>query len=121
MPPPREPLSAFIPRTSSLAFHPKEMIYAVGNLDGIGMFCLYCLYTLSNTPFSPRDGMQIYCVDPSSCAIFSTFLFVVDIANPVIMHHIQSRMYLSVYTYYSIYVHHAFCCYNWCCRLTPLI
>ncbi|KAI0348333.1 hypothetical protein BDW22DRAFT_1350515 [Trametopsis cervina] len=34
VPPPREPLSPFIPRTSSLAFHPRQMVYAVGSLDG---------------------------------------------------------------------------------------
>ncbi|KAI0814821.1 hypothetical protein BC629DRAFT_1467282 [Irpex lacteus] len=34
VPPPRDPISPFIPRTSSLAFHPREMVYAVGSLDG---------------------------------------------------------------------------------------
>ncbi|TCD64747.1 hypothetical protein EIP91_003669 [Steccherinum ochraceum] len=32
-PPPREFPSTFIPRYNSLAFHPREMIYAVGSLD----------------------------------------------------------------------------------------
>lgn len=36
VPPPRDPLSPFIPRSSSLAFHPREMLYAVGSLDGSG-------------------------------------------------------------------------------------
>ncbi len=36
VPPPRDPISPFIPRTSSLAFHPREMVYAVGSLDGSG-------------------------------------------------------------------------------------
>ena len=46
VPPPRDPISPFIPRTSSLAFHPREMVYAVGSLDGSGelfrrLFVLY--------------------------------------------------------------------------------
>ncbi|KAH8094700.1 hypothetical protein BXZ70DRAFT_975660 [Cristinia sonorae] len=32
-PPSREPPSPFIPRYNSLAFHPREMVYAVGSLD----------------------------------------------------------------------------------------
>ncbi|KAJ3557772.1 hypothetical protein NM688_g1286 [Phlebia brevispora] len=34
VPPPREPLSPFILRTSSLAFHPRQMVFAFGSLDG---------------------------------------------------------------------------------------
>lgn len=35
-PPSRDPPSPFIPRYNSLAFHPREMVYAVGSLDNTG-------------------------------------------------------------------------------------
>ncbi|KAI0370082.1 hypothetical protein BV20DRAFT_1113337 [Pilatotrama ljubarskyi] len=34
IPPPRESMTPFTPKTSSLAFHPKEMVYGVGSWDG---------------------------------------------------------------------------------------
>ncbi|KAI0640244.1 hypothetical protein C8Q77DRAFT_121368 [Trametes polyzona] len=34
VPPPRESATPFTPRTSSLAFHPREMVYGVGSWDG---------------------------------------------------------------------------------------
>ncbi|EIW63818.1 ubiquitin-binding TORC1 subunit KOG1 [Trametes versicolor FP-101664 SS1] len=34
IPPPRDSTTPFTPRTSSLAFHPREMVYAVGSWDG---------------------------------------------------------------------------------------
>ncbi|EKM61656.1 uncharacterized protein PHACADRAFT_248390 [Phanerochaete carnosa HHB-10118-sp] len=34
VPPPRDALSPYIMRTSALAFHPREMVFAVGSLDG---------------------------------------------------------------------------------------
>lgn len=34
VPPSRDPLSPFIIRSSSLTFHPREMVYAAGSLDG---------------------------------------------------------------------------------------
>lgn len=40
IPPPRDSTTPFTPRTSSLAFHPREMVYAVGSWDGTGAFAL---------------------------------------------------------------------------------
>ncbi|KAI0327680.1 hypothetical protein GY45DRAFT_1327330 [Cubamyces sp. BRFM 1775] len=34
IPPPRESMTPFTPRTSSLTFHPREMVYGVGSWDG---------------------------------------------------------------------------------------
>ncbi|KAI0778960.1 raptor N-terminal caspase like domain-containing protein [Trametes elegans] len=34
IPPPREAMTPFTPRTSSVAFHPREMVYGVGSWDG---------------------------------------------------------------------------------------
>lgn len=35
---PTRPPSPYIPRFTSLAFHPMEMLYAVGQPDGTGVF-----------------------------------------------------------------------------------
>ncbi|KAH9948210.1 hypothetical protein B0H21DRAFT_890681 [Amylocystis lapponica] len=34
LPPPREPLPPFVSRSSSLSFHPREMVYGIGSWDG---------------------------------------------------------------------------------------
>lgn len=67
VPPPRDALSPFIMRTSALAFHPREMVFAVGSLDGHGAWlilpvpsnialtiCLSACYGLQ-TPFLSRS------------------------------------------------------------------
>ena len=36
IPPPRDNVTPFTPRTSSLAFHPREMVYGAGFWDGSG-------------------------------------------------------------------------------------
>ena len=59
-PPPRDPMSPFIIRSSSLTFHPREMVYAVGSLDGSGM-CLFSAtidLELTHACFSACYGLQ---------------------------------------------------------------
>ena len=100
MPPPREPVSPFIPRTSTLAFHPKEMIYAVGNLDGIGRSCFF--FSLvdtqnTNSALSSHHGLQDSSIDKLVRAIFNTFYL---LSIPVILtiyppiSHVSARLRL---------------------------
>ena len=42
IPPPRENMTPFTPKTSSLVFHPREMVYGVGFWDGTGEYSYPC-------------------------------------------------------------------------------
>ena len=42
IPPPRESMTPFTPKTSSLVFHPREMVYGVGFWDGTGEYSYPC-------------------------------------------------------------------------------
>ncbi len=42
VPPPRESMTPFTPKSSSLAFHPREMVYGVGFWDGTGEWLRPC-------------------------------------------------------------------------------
>ncbi|KAI0931160.1 hypothetical protein AcV5_005293 [Taiwanofungus camphoratus] len=62
VPPPRDPLSPFAARSSSLSFHPREMVYALGMWDGSGelLFLLCNAYdNLSLTPLVRVMGCKL--------------------------------------------------------------
>lgn len=64
MHPARGPPSLFIPRSTSLAFHPTEMLYGVGEPDGSGKRYLYD----SNTRFhSTGFKLGLWAANLSSC------------------------------------------------------
>lgn len=72
VPPPRDALSPFINRSSSLVFHPREMVYAVGSLDGSGG----CRISPCQDPitddgpfYSACVGLQVPVIDRATTAV----------------------------------------------------
>lgn len=91
VPPPRDALSPFIIRSSSLTFHPREMVYAVGSLDGSGMcpFAATRDCELIPTRFSACYGLQASVLIEGHLKIVAIFAYIV-----VMLSHLSRRYFL---------------------------